>query len=238
VPAAIDPAAEGRCWREMVEKAWAASDRKNGKGFYGLSGEGPRRNCGPALRRDANQETRSPTRSTWQGASRTGWPGDGRRWRRAPLLRRGACSTDVREGRRRARSWDSALRRFSGGTLSYIDMMGIKRFRRAVPAPGEKIRRAAPFAAVQAAARTWRRRARVFYGRFAPGKEGGVMKSMTPFVLAFVAALFCDGGRRHRLAQGLCCDYRRTRSRRCRPADRSAPRSGQAPGVHRREKRE
>ena len=63
---------------------------------------------------------------------------------------------------------------FSGGTLSYIDMMGDEELRRAVPAAGEEIRRA--LRAVEAAARhggEGRELLRPLRAR----KEGGVMKS-------------------------------------------------------------
>ena len=58
---------------------------------------------------------------------------------------------------------------FSGGTLSYIDMMGTKRFVELCEKLGEEIRRA--LCAVEAAARHGRARTRPSIGRFAPGKH-------------------------------------------------------------------
>ena len=98
-----------------------------------------------------------------------------RRWRPRAASRR-ACITDVREA-----DVGSILgfgfAPFTGGTLSYIDMMGTKAFVESVPAAGEGIGaalRAAASCCVDMAAK-----GETFYGRFASGRASARRRRLT-----------------------------------------------------------
>ena len=132
--AAVDPR-QKRLLEEMVEKRGRLG-RKNGKGFYDYPPTGPKR-LWPGLADlqphkldpDAIDVTELKHRLLVIQALET-----------ARCVEEGVL-TDVREA-----DVGSILgfgfAPFSGGTLSYIDMMGTKALRRSVPATGEVVRRA------------------------------------------------------------------------------------------------
>ena len=148
----------------MVEKRGRLG-RKNGKGFYDYPRERPEAAvAGP--RRAAADEARSATRSTSQELKH--------RLLVMQALETARCFeegvlTDVREA-----DVGSILgfgfAPFTGGTLSYIDMMGTKRFVELCERLAEEIRRA--LCADEAAARHGAE-GRELLRRFPPGKKTG-----------------------------------------------------------------
>ena len=112
---------------EMVERRGRLG-RKNRKGFYDYPQSGPKR-LWPGLERAAGQDAdrrRDRQQSDPGAGAQAAASWRCRRWRRARTFEEGVL-TDVREA-----DVGSILgfgfAPFSGGTLSYIDMMGTKRF--------------------------------------------------------------------------------------------------------------
>ena len=160
------PSIRGRrnCFEDMVEKN-GRSGRKNGKGFYDYPQGQPKR-LWPGL---ADILPKTLTRDEVEAI-------DVEELKARFLVVQAVEAartfeekviTDVREADVGSiLGWGFAP--FSGGTLSYIDMMGTKKFVELCPQAGEETRRA--LCAAQAAHRHGQGR-RAFYGRFAPPKK-------------------------------------------------------------------
>ena len=119
--AAVDPRQEALL-DAMVEKQGRLG-RKNGKGFYDYPEKGPK-TLWPGLA-DLQPTKLDPDTHRRRGAQ-AALPGRCRRWRPRACMEEGVV-TDLREA-----DVGSILgfgfAPFTGGTLSYIDMMGAKRF--------------------------------------------------------------------------------------------------------------
>ena len=119
---------------EMVEKRGRLG-RKNGKGFYDYPDKGPKR-LWPGLAELQPTQARSRRDRRRRSSSTASW--SSRHWRRARCFEEGVL-TDVREA-----DVGSILgfgfAPFTGGTLSYIDVMGTQALRRALRGAGEETR--------------------------------------------------------------------------------------------------
>ena len=118
---AIDPR-QKTLLEEMVEKRGRLG-RKNGKGFYDYPQNGPKR-LWPGLADLQPTQARS-RHDRRRGAQAAAARDPGARNR---ALRRGGRRSPTCARPMSARSSASAMRPFTGGTLSYIDMMGAQAF--------------------------------------------------------------------------------------------------------------
>ena len=131
---------------------------------------------------------------------------------------------------------------FSGGTLSYIDMMGVKRF---VELCQRLEKKYGPRFAPAKLLLDMAKKGESFYRPLRARQEGGVTMQYSQERSVVAAGDACALVGCASLVQragaivgaGLCRDRRRARPQRGRPADRPAPRSGEAAGLHRREER-